>query len=1085
MLTIILVIFQLIGLFNCESIEYIGFSALYNPNTVSLSTDFINLYDLPYEYDINLKDLNIYNEHIVNLTWTKIEDINPLVVSKISSTKFKYGIKLLTSAFLKRYIDSHKSTGEEINNLNLYIENLNDNTKISFSNESIESNNGKDSSESTFSYPEQTYNIIMRNKLCLFLRYNIPDRPDLNIGGITYSDLRYTINEMCDSFAYEDYKLNNIGLSGNDKIFNYLFLSPIGTSFDIENDKERYVNYNKYYQLPIGLEHLISLAINDKIQLTYEDIINSIINTSTNTIFNYLMAERGTVNYNIRNTDSFKNAFQYGSRFIESRASFISIGNHMAEYPENLYTEYQDKKWELAMLMKKMTIEENFLYDIKNILVQEGKNIEEFLPFGVYFEDIPFSIYKNSNSKKESYYHLFNSIKHLNLKPTSIWNIVILFENLIKEFEIYDNAYHEEKSVDTENFFNHMKQIYNRFYNYYDKEYKKLINSINYKNNIKYIMNKNELLRNNDINSYYNVKENKFDIDSIINDNKIVYNTNDNDNINDNVYIDDDNTDGIEDIDIDEYENIITLGYDINNNLITIPYEELNNLYLYETIQYDSHGNVESIDNQSMLSFLDSSSGNYSIADQIYNFNNNVETDENIQTYYSYKSNIYEEEQLLLELKLIKFIENLINEKSIKILDGVMNNYLDSLNKNVKKIENYEYVTKDDYLVILNYLANILKNKRLSILTGNNKSYNFEEMLSIYNRVFDLALDLDKSNDEDYSNSLQKCTIDKKLYEELYSSSNNNTLNLYDVLNLSTTKKLILNYNDKYDRYIYNYIPIIIFQKDILYKYENVINKYVSNVEMYNQISIIYFEQMKKKVSTGLIYHPKLEMYLELFYKYYQALIYSDILNSSDYKTDCENSYLGIPYYGCTSYKIDEDGELLKLSDLIGINENYWMKKYIQNIKPMYRNKDLVEYAVQFIGESSVKEDLLCSIEDALIEFYKILSKDFVNYSTLNINSFKILSRYYKIINNKLINKKLSDSQVIFINRYLSYIGKLISLNVNKDINQIVIDGSSTNTEKNVLMTYANIILPLYNHLKTSYHATFNLDNIIDIINDF
>ncbi|OUM58332.1 hypothetical protein PIROE2DRAFT_16414 [Piromyces sp. E2] len=509
---ILLVLLQLIILTKSESIEFIGFSALYEPKTIKTSTKFINLYDLPYEYDIKLVDLNIYNQQILNLTWVNTSENNPLLISKINSVKFKYGIKLLTSAFLRRYIDSHKSTGNAINNLNLYIKNLESNNLINFSNEVTEKANSVENN--SIHHPEQTYNIIMRNKLGLFLRYNIPDRQDLKIGGISYSDLKYAIGQICDSFSYEDFKLNNIGFNGNDKIVNYLFLSPIGTSFDIENDVERYINYDNSLQLPIGLEHLISLAINDDIKLSRQDIINSIINTSTNTIFNYLLAEEGTVNRNIRNTDSFKYAYQYGSRYIESQASFISIGTLMIDYPDILYNQYKDKKWELASTIKKMGVEEKFLYDIKSILIEEGKDIKEFLPYGIYFEDVPFSIYENTFSKKESYYYLFTAIETLNIEVSALLNIVRLFNQLLLDLTFYDNAYQEEKSVDVEYFINHLKQIYNKFYKYYDNQYKEMIYTIDYKDDIKYIFYKNTLLENEDISIFYNPEENKFVFDS-------------------------------------------------------------------------------------------------------------------------------------------------------------------------------------------------------------------------------------------------------------------------------------------------------------------------------------------------------------------------------------------------------------------------------------------------------------------------------------------------------------------------------------------------------------------------------------------
>lgn len=289
------ILFQLIPYFYCEKIELIGLSSLYNPDSININSEFLDLYGPYYEYDIKLDSLNEYDQLILNLTWIGNDDIDPSIVSKVDSYKFEYGIKLLTTAFLRRYIDSHKSTGKEAENLNIYIKNLEDDTTIDFYNDPVIMD---DTIHATISnYSEQTYNIIMRNKIGLFLRYSIPDKKDLKIGRITYADLKYAINQICDSFAYEDYKLNNIGLEYDKNIINYLFLSPIWTGFDIEKDVDLYNNYDTFRVAPIGIEHLISLGINNKINLSHDYIVNSIINTSTNTILNYLLSERGSVNY--------------------------------------------------------------------------------------------------------------------------------------------------------------------------------------------------------------------------------------------------------------------------------------------------------------------------------------------------------------------------------------------------------------------------------------------------------------------------------------------------------------------------------------------------------------------------------------------------------------------------------------------------------------------------------------------------------------------------------------------------------------------------------------------------------------------
>ncbi|OUM59535.1 hypothetical protein PIROE2DRAFT_14894 [Piromyces sp. E2] len=44
---------------------------------------------------------------------------------------------------------------------------------------------------------------------------------------------------------------------------------------------------------------------------------------------------------------------------------------------------------------------------------------------------------------------------------------------------------------------------------------------------------------------------------------------------------------------------------------VSIPYNELNHLYLYESIQYDSLGNVNQINNENLLIYFDTSFGNY------------------------------------------------------------------------------------------------------------------------------------------------------------------------------------------------------------------------------------------------------------------------------------------------------------------------------------------------------------------------------------------------------------------------------------------------------------------------------------------
>eukprot|EP00833_Pecoramyces_ruminatium_P000168 jgi/Orpsp1_1/1174200/evm.model.c7180000049225.1 len=311
------------------------------------------------------------------------------------------------------------------------------------------------------------------------------------------------------------------------------------------------------------------------------------------------------------------------------------------------------------------------------------------------------------------------------------------------------------------------------------------------------------------------------------------------------------------------------------------------------------------------VSLIDSK--NYNIIKDIYTITN-VDPEDSYLPYYSFSSDIYKDEQLLKEMKLINFIESVIDEKSQKINKGNANNYIENLNGSIEKFMNYKYVSKEDYFKVLDYLKDILENKRLSILDGSNEAYNIEEF------------------------------------------NFNNTLSLNNVLNGSDHKEFILRYASNYEDYLYNFIPVLIdnyryennlgfsqilndlekrindinigsiitkmeknikkmealsksnpnlyqYNKHPILKYELSINQYISYVETYNKILTILFERKRKYYSKGIIYNQKLNIYLEILYNYYQSLIYSDILLRSDTLfSKCPDSQYSITYYNCTTF---------------------------------------------------------------------------------------------------------------------------------------------------------------------------------------
>ncbi|ORY03910.1 hypothetical protein LY90DRAFT_519496 [Neocallimastix californiae] len=1039
MFQLLLILFLLITHANCEFIEIIGLSSLFDPDSIETSSEFLSLYNInKYDYDIELNNFKEFEQDILNLTWVDNYETNPKISLDITSPKYQFGIKLLTTAFLKRFIDSHKSTGEFQNNLNLYIYNLEDNTDIDFFNtiDTIENS----TEINVNNYPSQSLNIIARNKLGLFLRYNIPDRNDIKLGGISYSDLRYAIGEICDSFSYEDYKLNNVGYNSNKNIVNYLFLSPLGTAFDIEGDVRLYENYDEMYRSPIGIEHLLSLAINNKLKLTREDIINSFINTSKNTIINYLISEEGSVNYNLRKSKSFKFAYKEGAKYVESQASFISIGDSLINYPDVTFTDYKNSKWILFEKISDLSLEEKFFYDVKNICYDNGIKDNLFLPFGIFYEDCSYSVFEYANNMKESFYYLIKYIKSINLSIIDLLKFISLFDNLIETYDLSEIA------------INHLKELYNDIYYYYDIKYKNLINSIEYENNISNIVSIKDLSNNDELYNYY------------LNNNIDAINDQDNeDNQND----EENNT---------ENPDIQSAIYDGKNekNSTETEYFNLNN----------EENNIIEVDIFEKINEL-----------------KRIEEENPINTYYYFNNNLYEEEQLLLELKLINKLNKILGKRNIPITDGNITNYLNSLLENIEKIKGYKYATMDDLMVIVNYLKSILINKRLSIINGENKAYNIEELFNAYKDLYNLVSNKIDINDYYTTSKLASLYLDFDLYEELNNSNYNDTLHLNSNIGIDNNKDFIMNYSYQSDKFIHKFITFLlnnyyyeknynisvitselskklksyknekIFSENLdnlthFKEYENLLNRYVSYMDAYNKILTNIFEKKGKILFNGIHYDENLNKYLEIMYKYYQSLIYSDILESNIYSSDCSESFLGIKYYNCTKLLTNKEDTLkeIDLFDIIsvGLNLNtyivekykYWFSKYLMNIKPLRRNNNYIQYAYKLFSDEQLKDNLLDTIENALINFYSELTNKILNIKTIIIND----------------NSSLKNN--------LNYIGEIITININKNINNVI---DHNTTEKKALIDYISIVEPIYNYIK-EFSSPFNFENIKGII---
>ncbi|KAL6588390.1 hypothetical protein U3516DRAFT_654242 [Neocallimastix sp. 'constans'] len=1051
MFQLLLILFLLITHANCEFIEIIGLSSLFDPDSIETSSEFLSLYNInKYDYDIELNNFKEFEQDILNLTWVDNYETNPKISLDITSPKYQFGIKLLTTAFLKRFIDSHKSTGEFQNNLNLYLYNLEDNTDIDFFNtiDTIENS----TEINVNNYPSQSLNIIARNKLGLFLRYNIPDRNDIKLGGISYSDLRYAIGEICDSFSYEDYKLNNVGYNSNKNIVNYLFLSPLGTAFDIEGDVRLYENYDEMYRSPIGIEHLLSLAINNKLKLTREDIINSFINTSKNTIINYLISEEGSVNYNLRKSKSFKFAYKEGAKYVESQASFISIGDSLINYPDVTFTDYKNSKWILFEKISDLSLEEKFFYDVKNICYDNGIKDNLFLPLGIFYEDCSYSVFDNANNMKESFYYLIKYIKSINLSIIDLLKFISLFDNLIETYDLYDNVYNNKKDIDAEIAINHLKELYNDIYYYYDIKYKNLINSIEYENNISNIVSIKDLSNNDELYNYY------------LNNNIDAINDQDNeDNQND----EENNT---------ENPDIQSAIYDGKNKKNSTETE-------YFNLNYEENNIIE-VDIFEKIDEL-----------------KRIEEENPINTYYYFNNNLYEEEQLLLELKLINKLNKILGKRNIPITDGNITNYLNSLLENIEKIKGYKYATMDDLMAIVNYLKSILINKRLSIINGENKAYNIEELFNAYKDLYNLVSNKIDINDYYTTSKLASLYLDFDLYEELNNSNFNDTLHLNSNIGIDNNKDFIMNYSYQSDKFIHKFITFLlnnyyyeknynisvitselskklksyknekIFSENLdnlthFKEYENLLNRYVSYMDAYNKILLNIFEKKGKILFNGIHYDENLNKYLEIMYKYYQSLIYSDILESNIYSSDCSESFLGIKYYNCTKLLTNKEGTLkeIDLFDIIsvGLNLNtyivekykYWFSKYLMNIKPLRRNNNYIQYAYKLFSDEQLKDNLLDTIENALINFYSELTNKILNIKTIIIND----------------NSSLKNN--------LNYIGEIITININKNINNII---DHNTTEKKALIDYISIVEPIYNYIK-EFSSPFNFENIKGII---
>ncbi|KAL6589213.1 hypothetical protein U3516DRAFT_790562 [Neocallimastix sp. 'constans'] len=738
-----------------------------------------------------------------------------------------------------------------------------------------------------------------------------------------------------------------------------------------------------------------------------------------------------------------------------------------------------------------------------------------------------YSVFEYANNMKESFYYLIKYIKSINLSIIDLLKFISLFDNLIETYDLYDNVYNNKKDIDSEIAINHLKELYNDIYYYYDIKYKNLINSIEYENNISNIVSIKDLSNNDELYNYY--LNNNIDA---INDQDNEDNQNDEENNTENPDIqsaiydgkNEKNSTETEYFNLNNEENNIIEVYDIKNNLVPISYNNIKNIYFYNTINYDSYGNIQNIDNEDFDNFLFKNSSISDIFEKIDELKR-IEEENPINTYYYFNNNLYEEEQLLLELKLINKLNKILGKRNIPITDGNITNYLNSLLENIEKIKGYKYATMDDLMVIVNYLKSILINKRLSIINGENKAYNIEELFNAYKDLYNLVSNKIDINDYYTTSKLASLYLDFDLYEELNNSNYNDTLHLNSNIGIDNNKDFIMNYSYQSDKFIHKFITFLlnnyyyeknynisvitselskklksyknekIFSENLdnlthFKEYENLLNRYVSYMDAYNKILTNIFEKKGKILFNGIHYDENLNKYLEIMYKYYQSLIYSDILESNIYSSDCSESFLGIKYYNCTKLLTNKEDTLkeIDLFDIIsvGLNLNtyivekykYWFSKYLMNIKPLRRNNNYIQYAYKLFSDEQLKDNLLDTIENALINFYSELTNKILNIKTIIINDNSSLKKYYKKINAFATKRKYSDAEIIFINSNLNYIGEIITININKNINNVI---DHNTTEKKALIDYISIVEPIYNYIK-EFSSPFNFENIKGII---
>ncbi|ORX46405.1 hypothetical protein BCR36DRAFT_372235 [Piromyces finnis] len=188
----------------------------------------------------------------------------------------------------------------------------------------------------------------------------------------------------------------------------------------------------------------------------------------------------------------------------------------------------------------------------------------------------------------------------------------------------------------------------------------------------------------------------------------------------------------------------------------------------------------------------------------------------------------------------------------------------------------------------------------------------------------------------------------------------------------------------------------------------------------------------------------------------------------------CPDTKYSIPFYGCTSFIENSDKQEIEISlnKVIDFNDNingyiyekyrYWLMRYIMNIKPIVRKDKLANIDIdQIYNKREIKDKLLDNIENILVKFYYGLVMDITNIKTLNINDYSSLLKFYKKVNRVVNSMLLSNDDIIYINKYLKYIGEMISINLNKDIINVQEDNSFP-TEKDQLKSYIEIISPIY-----------------------